>query len=158
MVRIDLLQPATTLAREMSRWTKACDKKVFRFICYTNSSLNLNVASHRGDSILVCKFLLFTDSDFSGDASWPKHICADCRRIVEYALRAEGSPIMDFWGSVLPFCSPCGRAGSHRAGGDSKGCRAGGDSQGNGSCDKEPMPTRWSSPSSKTTRQRSILS
>lgn len=52
---------------------------------------------------------------------------------MEYALRVEGLPILDFWDCVLPLCSLCRGAGIYRAGGDSQGnnaCNKKGSSQG----------------------------
>lgn len=37
MFRFDFLQPVMSLAREVSRWTRACDKKLFRLVCATST-------------------------------------------------------------------------------------------------------------------------
>lgn len=55
---------------------------------------------------------------------------------MEYALRVEGLPVLEFWGSVLPLYSPCrGRAfvapeATSKTGDNSSDPYAGGDSQG----------------------------
>lgn len=67
MVRFGILQLVTSLAREVSRWNRACDKMLFRVARYINSMLNVNVVSHIGDPMHECRLLLFTDSYFAGD-------------------------------------------------------------------------------------------
>lgn len=49
VVRFGLLQPVTALAREVSRWNKAFDKKLFRLVSYINSTLTASLVSHLGD-------------------------------------------------------------------------------------------------------------
>lgn len=63
MCRYDLLYLVTALTREMSRWTRACDKRLFRLMCYVTSNVTLSLASLVGDSLRECKLLLLTDSD-----------------------------------------------------------------------------------------------
>lgn len=65
-LRFDLLQRVTLLAKEVSRWTRACDNKLFRRICYNESTLVANLISHIGDPISHCRYLLFKDFDFAG--------------------------------------------------------------------------------------------
>ena len=38
MGRPDLLYSVNTLAREVTRWTKACDKRLHRLICYMHTT------------------------------------------------------------------------------------------------------------------------
>lgn len=105
-------------------------------VCYINSSIDLNLISHVGDSIDQCKLLLFMGSDFAGDTQSSKSTTGLCLALVgprtfapieatskgqsavshssteaeiiamEYAVRVEGLPVLDFWGAVLPLCRP----------------------------------------------------
>ena len=131
MCRYDLLYAVSSLAREVSKWTRACDKRLWRLICYINSTIDLVLVSVVGDPLSECRMLMFCDSDFAGDRRTSKstsglylalvgpHTFAPIGAIskaqsavshsstqseivaLEYALRVEGLPAMDFWDAVL---------------------------------------------------------
>lgn len=132
MVRFDLIQPVTALARVVSRWNRACGKKLLPLVCYISSILNVNLVSHLGDPINKCTLLLFSDSAFAGGIRTSKpttgpFLALVCPRrfapiaaaspgqtaashsstgaeiiAMEYVLRVEGLLVLDFWDSVLP--------------------------------------------------------
>ena len=41
--RLDLLYPVCVLAREVTRWTRACDKQLHRLVCYVLHTLGLEL-------------------------------------------------------------------------------------------------------------------
>ena len=49
--RFDLLYPVCVLAREVTRWTRACDKQLHRLVCYLLYSLDWNLESFIGDPV-----------------------------------------------------------------------------------------------------------
>lgn len=55
--RYDFSYHATVLAGGITRWTGACDKRLFRLMCYNNSTITLTLASHVGDCLTECKIL-----------------------------------------------------------------------------------------------------
>lgn len=59
MFRFDLLCLIATLAPEMSIWARACDRRLFRLMCYISSAVRLNFANHVGDPLSVCRLLPF---------------------------------------------------------------------------------------------------
>ena len=66
LVRYDLLWPICSIAREVSRWTKACDKRLERLLSYLNRTLGHSLEGFVGDSADKCSVLLYSDADFAG--------------------------------------------------------------------------------------------
>ena len=58
--RFDLLYPVCVLAREVTRWTRACDKQLHRIVCYLLQTLDCNLETFVGDPVekTVCGPLL----------------------------------------------------------------------------------------------------
>jgi hypothetical protein len=67
MGRPDLLWSVNTLAREVTRWNAACDKRLLRLISYLNSTQDWVQVCFVGDKAEDCKIALFTDASFAGD-------------------------------------------------------------------------------------------
>ena len=65
--RFDLLYPVCVLAREVTRWTRACDKQLHRLMCYFLHSLDWNLETFIGDPIDKFSVVLYCDADFVGD-------------------------------------------------------------------------------------------
>ena len=55
------------LARSITKWTKACDKRVSRLISYIHHTCEYNQYCHKGNTAKQCRLGLFQDSDFAGD-------------------------------------------------------------------------------------------
>ena len=66
MCRPDLLFAVCSLAREVTRWTRACDKRLHRLICYIQGTKNVSLYSTVNDSLDTCLLLLYTDADVAG--------------------------------------------------------------------------------------------
>ena len=58
---------ANKFARSITKWTKACDKRVARLISYTHHTTDYKQYCHVGDNTKQCRLGLFLDSDFAGD-------------------------------------------------------------------------------------------
>ena len=65
--RLDILWSVNKLARSITKWTKACDKRLNRLISYTHHTCEYKQYCHVGNTAKQCKLGLFQDSDFAGD-------------------------------------------------------------------------------------------
>ena len=65
--RPDVLWTVNSLAREVTRWTAACDKRLLRLESYINSTEDHCMCSFVGDEAKDCKLALFCDASFAGD-------------------------------------------------------------------------------------------
>ena len=65
--RPDILWSVNKLARSMTKWTKACDKRLARLISYTHHTCEFKHYCHVGNTAQQCRLGLFQDSDFAGD-------------------------------------------------------------------------------------------
>ena len=65
--RPDILWSVNKLARSITKWTKACDKRLSRLICYTHHTCDFKPYCHAGNTAKKCRLGLFQDSDFAGD-------------------------------------------------------------------------------------------
>ena len=55
------------LARSITKWTKACDKRLNRLISCIHHTCEYRQYCHVGNSAEQCRLGLFQDSDFTGD-------------------------------------------------------------------------------------------
>ena len=65
--RPDILWSVNKLARSITKWTKACDKRLNRLISYIHHSCGYKQYCHVGNTAKQCRLGLFQDSDFAGD-------------------------------------------------------------------------------------------
>ena len=65
--RPDILWSVNKLARSITKWTKACDKRLSRLISYIHHTCDYNHYCHVGNTAKQCRLGLFQDSDFAGD-------------------------------------------------------------------------------------------
>ena len=55
------------LARSITKWTQACDKRLARLISYIHHTCDFEQHCHEGKTAKQCRLGLFQDSDFAGD-------------------------------------------------------------------------------------------
>ena len=55
------------LARAVTKWTKACDKRLARLISYIHPTCEFRQYCYVGNTATQCRLGLFQDSDFAGD-------------------------------------------------------------------------------------------
>ena len=55
------------LARSITKWTKACDKRLNRLISYIHHTCEYKQCCHVGNTAKQCRLGLFQDSDFAGN-------------------------------------------------------------------------------------------
>ena len=65
--RHDLLWAVNTLARQVTKWTVGCDKRLHRLISYMYHTKDYVTTSYVGDSPDKCTLALFVDASFAGD-------------------------------------------------------------------------------------------
>ena len=65
--RPDILWSVNFLARSITKWTKACDKRLNRLISYIHHTCEYRQYCHVGNTAKQCRPGLFQDSDFAGD-------------------------------------------------------------------------------------------
>ena len=65
--RPDILLSVNTLARSITKWTKACDKRLNRFISYIRHTCEYKQYCYVGNTAKQCTLGLFQDFDFAGD-------------------------------------------------------------------------------------------
>ena len=65
--RPDILWSVNKLARSITEWTKACDKRLNRLISYIHHTCEYKQYCHVGNTAKQCRLGLFQDSDFAGD-------------------------------------------------------------------------------------------
>ena len=72
--RPDILWSVNKLARSVTKWTKACDKRLNRLISYIHHTCEYKQYCHVGNTAKRCRLGLFQDSDFEGDLEDSKSI------------------------------------------------------------------------------------
>ena len=65
--RPDILWSGNKLARSITKWTKACDKRLSRVISYIHHTCDFKKYCHVGNTAKQCRLGLFQDIDFAGD-------------------------------------------------------------------------------------------
>ena len=65
--RPDILWSLNKFARSITRWTKACDKRLHRLISNIHHTFEYKQYCHVGNTAKQCRLGLFRDSDFAGD-------------------------------------------------------------------------------------------
>ena len=65
--RPDILWSVNKLARSITKWTKACDKRISRLISYIHQTCEFRQYLFVGNTAKQCRLGLFRDSDFAGD-------------------------------------------------------------------------------------------
>ena len=65
--RPDILWSVNKLARSITKWTKACDKRLNRLISFIHHTCEYKQYCYVGNTAKQCRLGLFQDSDFAGD-------------------------------------------------------------------------------------------
>ena len=65
--RPDILWSVSKLAPSITKWTKACDKRLSRLVSYIHHTCDCKQYYHLGNTAKQCRLGLFQDSDFGGD-------------------------------------------------------------------------------------------
>ena len=65
--KTDILWSVNKLARSITKWTKACDKRLSRLISYIRHKCEYKQYCHVANTVKQCRLGLFQDSDFARD-------------------------------------------------------------------------------------------
>ena len=65
--RPDILWSVNKVARSITKWTKACDRRLNRLISYIHHTSEYKQYCHVGNTAKQCRLGLLQDSDFAGD-------------------------------------------------------------------------------------------
>ena len=65
--RPELLWTVNLLARQVTRWTKACDRRMERLVSYIHHNRDHTHTNYVGDPPEDCLLVLFQDASFAGD-------------------------------------------------------------------------------------------
>ena len=65
--RPDIPWSVNKFARSITKWTKACDKRLSRLISFIHHTCEYKQYCHVGNTAKQCRSELFQNSDFSGD-------------------------------------------------------------------------------------------
>ena len=66
VARPDLMRAIGHLSRYLTRWTKQCDERLHRLMCYLKGTVSEASVGWIGDPPSECRLHLYTDSDFAG--------------------------------------------------------------------------------------------
>ena len=119
------------LARAITKWTKACDKRLNRLISYIHRTCEYTQFCYVGNTAKQCRLGLFQDSDFAGDLEESKStsggtlcifgshtsvpISCICKKqtsvsrssteseiiSLDAGLRLDGIPALDLWDLIV---------------------------------------------------------
>ena len=134
--RPDILWTVNSLAREVTKWTVACDKRLWRLISYIHATYDWALTNIVGNKAHECKIAVFVDSNFAGDLKDSKstsgcfialvgsstfvpitwfckkqtavsHSSSEAEVIaLDAGMRIEGVPSLVLWEQVLEVVSP----------------------------------------------------
>ena len=123
--RLDILWSVNKLVRAITKWTRACDKRLARLISYIHHTSEFKQYCLVGNPAHQCKMGLFQDSDFAGDLEDSKSTSGDscvhseviwmCKKqtsishsstdaeiiSLDAGLRMDGIPALDLWNLVI---------------------------------------------------------
>ena len=129
--RPDILWSVNKLARSITKWTKACYKRLSRVISYIHHTCEYKQYCYVGNTAKQCRLGLFQDSDFAGDLedskstsggtlcvfgshtfvpiSWMckeqtavSHSSTESEIIsLDAGLRVDGVPALDLWDLIV---------------------------------------------------------
>ena len=125
--RLDILWSVNKLSSSITKWTKACDKRLNRLISYIHHTCEYKQYCYVGNTAKQCRLGLFQDSDFAGDLetsggtlcivgshtfvpiSWMSkkqtsvsHSSTESEIIsLDAGLRLDGIPALDLWDLIV---------------------------------------------------------
>ena len=67
LARPDIIRAIAGLASKVQKWTRNCDKQLYRLACYLHTSADYKLNAYIGDPPDKLKLRLYADADFAGD-------------------------------------------------------------------------------------------
>ena len=136
LTRPDLLWTVNNLARNITKWTKAHDRRLHRLMCYIHHTVDWTQICYVGNNVTDINLVLFTDASFAGDLvdsksttgtlmcligsntfvplTWMyrkqgaiSHSSSEAEVIaMDAGLRMNGIPALEFWDLVKDVMDP----------------------------------------------------
>ena len=136
IARYDFMWAVNMLAREVTRWTQACDRRLHRLVSYMHQTSDYAQLCYVGDRPSDCWLTLFSDASFAGDlrdskstsggllalvgpntfvpVSWlckkqgaVSHSTAESEVIsLDTGVRLEGIPALMLWSLIIDVFEP----------------------------------------------------
>ena len=72
IARPDVLCACNQLAREVSKWTVACDRRLYRLVCYLQTTKAWVIRNMIGDTIDKLHLAVYSDASFAGEKNSSK--------------------------------------------------------------------------------------
>ena len=90
LTRPDIFWTVNLLAKNVTKWTKACDKRLFRLVCYVEHTKDVVQYCFVGDRPSQCKLILYADASFAADIKDSKSTTsASTRQDIAWLLDEE---------------------------------------------------------------------
>ena len=135
--RPDLLGACNTLARVVTKWTPACDRRLLRLISYIHCTRHWVMKCMVGDSPNSMKLAVYSDASFAGDLQDSKsttggvlclvgpqtfvpltwickkqgavsHSSTEAEIVgLDTMIRLEGIPALNLWSQVVDVINGC---------------------------------------------------
>ena len=67
LTRPDIYWTVNNLARHLTKWSIACDKRLFRLSCWVHQTEDTVSSCFTGDKPSDCQLVMFSDASFAGD-------------------------------------------------------------------------------------------
>jgi hypothetical protein len=139
IARMDVMWSVNMLAREVTKWTAACDRRLHRLISYLHHTEDWSQMAFVGDKPSKCYLVQFSDASFAGDLkdskstsgcllaivgpstyvplSWickkqtaVSHSTSESEVIaMDAGVRMEGLPGLSLWDLVIEVFEPSGK-------------------------------------------------
>ena len=136
LARPELYRTVNSLAREVTKWTIACDKRLHRLISFIHHHKDSVIKSWVGNKASDCKLMLFCDASFAGDLKDSKSTSGSllclvgshtfcpiswmCKKqgcvshssteseivALDMGLRLDGLPAMTLWDTIIQVLEP----------------------------------------------------
>ena len=87
--RPDILRSVNKLARAVTKWTKACDKRLARVISYIHHTSEYRQKCYVGNTAQQCRLVLIQDSDFAGYIEDSKSTSGGVLRVISEVTRSS---------------------------------------------------------------------
>ena len=118
--RPDIRWSVNELARSITKWTRACDKRLNRLISYIHHTCEYKQYCYVGNAAKQCRLGLFQRSDFAGDLEhskihfrwnivrfWKSYIFVPISSTeseiisLDTGLRLDGLPALELWDLIV---------------------------------------------------------
>ena len=87
--RPDILWSVNKLARSITKWTQACDRRLERLISYIHHTNDFRQYCRVGNTAQHCRLGLFQDSDFAGEVNLRRRVVLETEHLSQSVGRSK---------------------------------------------------------------------